>query len=210
MTTCQEGATHTKDLRLLRKAAEEGLLYLDVVPLPFVLEIQALVKEYAPDCSGAPMELPEHSAEVYAKGVQVFCHANGDAAIELAIEDMHAVGATAADDRRTVIIHSQCMRPDQLDPYVELDISPSFFTTHTFYWGDEHLVPISLRSIRIHCSTSRWRQPSKRVRRSTARGFTERSHGAGRRRKATPATVDTGGQGKSVKASVWRGRTMVK
>ena len=100
MTTCQEGATHTNDLRLLRKAAEEGLLYLDVVPLPFVLEIRALVKEYAPDFNGAPMELPEYSAEVYANGVQAFCHANGDAAIELAIEGMRAAGATTADDRR--------------------------------------------------------------------------------------------------------------
>ena len=31
------------------------------------------------------------------------------------------------------------MRPDQLDPYVALGISPSFFTEHTFFWGDVHL-----------------------------------------------------------------------
>jgi predicted amidohydrolase YtcJ len=31
VTTCQEGATHAKDLAFLRKAAAEGLLYLDIV-----------------------------------------------------------------------------------------------------------------------------------------------------------------------------------
>ena len=30
-------------------------------------------------------------------------------------------------------------RPDQLDSYVELGITPSFFTAHTFFWGDIHL-----------------------------------------------------------------------
>jgi hypothetical protein len=31
------------------------------------------------------------------------------------------------------------MRPDQLDDYAELGFSPSFFTVHTFFWGDEHV-----------------------------------------------------------------------
>ncbi|MGI9161449.1 MAG: amidohydrolase [Mycobacterium sp.] len=200
VTTCQEGATHAKDLRFLRKGAAEGLLYLDVVSLPFILEVPALVREYSPDFSGAPMELPDESrdafgtytnhlklqgikfaldgspqgktafwteplltggpggeqnwrgqplfppetvfkalAEVYSKGIQVFCHTNGDAAIDMIIDGMRAAGVTAADDRRTVIVHSQCMRPDQMDAYVELGFSPSFFTAHTFYWGEEHL-----------------------------------------------------------------------
>jgi len=96
-----------------------------------------------PDWRGQPVIPPEtiHKtmAAVHAKGLQVFCHANGDAAIDLAIDGMRATGVKAADDRRTVIVHSQCMRPDQLDPYVELGFTPSFFAAHTFYWGDEHL-----------------------------------------------------------------------
>ena len=55
------------------------------------------------------------------------------------LDGMRSAGATAGDDRRTVPIHSQCMRPDQLDDYAELGLSPSFFTVHTFYWGEEHL-----------------------------------------------------------------------
>lgn len=92
---------------------------------------------------GQPLFPPETVfkalAEVYNKGIQVFCHTNGDAAIDMVIDGMRAAGVTAADDRRTVIIHSQCMRPEQLDDYVELGFSPSFFTAHTFYWGEEHL-----------------------------------------------------------------------
>jgi predicted amidohydrolase YtcJ len=91
---------------------------------------------------GQPLLPPETIfaalAEVYGKGIQIFCHANGDAAIDMAIEGMRAAGARAAADRRTVIVHSQCMRPDQLDDYVELGFSPSFFTMHTFFWGTEH------------------------------------------------------------------------
>ena len=200
VTTVQEGATAAKDLRVLRKGADAGLLYLDVVSLPLFLEIPELVQDYAPDFVGGPAGIPDEVAKafgtyqnrlklqgikflidgspqgktafwtqplltpgpdgqqdwrgqpifppemlfktmaaVHAKGLQVFCHANGDAAIDLVIDGMRATGVKAADDRRTVIVHSQCMRPDQLDPYVELGFSPSFFAVHTFYWGDEHL-----------------------------------------------------------------------
>jgi hypothetical protein len=201
VTTVQDGATAAKDLRILRKGADEGLLYLDVVSLPLFLEIPELVQDFLPNFVGGPADIPDEAvnefgsynnrlklqgikfildgspqgktafwtqplltpgpdgqadwrgqpvfppetihktmAAVHARGLQVFCHANGDAAIDLAIDGMRKTGVKAADDRRTVIIHSQCMRPDQLDPYVELGMSPSFFSVHTFYWGDEHLV----------------------------------------------------------------------
>jgi hypothetical protein len=72
-------------------------------------------------------------------GIQVFIHANGDAAIDEAIEAVDKAGVTAADDRRTVVIHSQFQRPDQLDEYVRLGMSPSYFTNHCFFWGDVHI-----------------------------------------------------------------------
>ncbi|MEZ4559834.1 MAG: amidohydrolase family protein [Caldilineaceae bacterium] len=92
--------------------------------------------------SGAPLFPPEKVfealEEVYSKGIQVFCHANGDAAIDMIIEGAELAGVKASQDRRTVIIHSQVMRPDQIEKYVELGFSPSFFTMHTFFWGSEH------------------------------------------------------------------------
>jgi predicted amidohydrolase YtcJ len=65
VTTCQEGATHAKDLAFLRKAAAEGLLYLDIVSLPLILEVPALLKEYAPSFQGGAMELPEETAQAF-------------------------------------------------------------------------------------------------------------------------------------------------
>lgn len=200
ITTCQEGATHAGDLAFLRKGAEQGRFYLDIVSLPLVLEIPKLVSEYFPDFNGGPMSLPEEAAasfgayrdrlklggikfaldgspqgktafwskplltpgpegeanwrgqplfppelvnkaaaEAFGKGIPVFAHCNGDAAIDMMIDAARLAGVKANQDRRTVIIHSQFMRPDQLDDYADLGFTPSFFTVHAFFWGDVHL-----------------------------------------------------------------------
>jgi predicted amidohydrolase YtcJ len=41
-------------------------------------------------------------------------------------------------DRRTVLIHGQFLREDQVDTMHELGVFPSLFPMHTFYWGDWH------------------------------------------------------------------------
>jgi hypothetical protein len=38
-----------------------------------------------------------------------------------------------------VLIHGQFMREDQFDPLKALNVIPSLFPMHTFYWGDWHL-----------------------------------------------------------------------
>jgi len=72
-------------------------------------------------------------------GLQVQVHANGDATIDATIEAVEKAGITADDDRRTLVIHSQFQRPEHLDKYVELGMSPSYFTNHCFFWGDVHI-----------------------------------------------------------------------
>ena len=200
VTTAQEGATHKPDLEFLLRAADEGHLVIDVVSLPIVFDVPALVREYAPDFRGGTMELPDTAAQSFGryrnrlklagikmvldgspqgktafwteplltggpegeedhvgapvvppemvtaavaefvdKGIQVFAHANGDAAIDMIIDALRAAGVTAADGRRDVVIHSQFVRSDQLDAYAELGMTPSFFTGHTFFWGDVHV-----------------------------------------------------------------------
>jgi len=37
-----------------------------------------------------------------------------------------------------VMIHAQTVREDQLDEMAKLGIIPSFFSMHTYYWGDWH------------------------------------------------------------------------
>jgi predicted amidohydrolase YtcJ len=71
-------------------------------------------------------------------GGQLFSHANGDAAIDLVIAAHEEAGITSKDDQRDVVVHSQFVRQDQLDAYVKLGLVPSFFTNHTFYWGDDY------------------------------------------------------------------------
>jgi predicted amidohydrolase YtcJ len=77
--------------------------------------------------------------EAHARGIQVLAHVNGDRAIDqlLAIEG-DLLAATPQDDLRTVAIHAQTAREDQLDRMAELGIIPSFFAAHPFYWGDWH------------------------------------------------------------------------
>ncbi|MBO3659128.1 amidohydrolase [Acinetobacter haemolyticus] len=75
----------------------------------------------------------------FEQGWQVLAHANGDAAIDQfigAVKD--ATTKQGKADRRSVLIHSQTIRDDQLDQLKALDIIPSFFSLHTYYWGDWH------------------------------------------------------------------------
>ena len=78
-------------------------------------------------------------ARVLAAGVPLWTHANGDAAIDMVIRAHQRAGVTANDDRRHVVVHSQFVRPDQLDAYHRLGLAASFFTNHAFFWGDVHL-----------------------------------------------------------------------
>ena len=95
------------------------------------------------DYAGYPMVEEEQALamfdDAYAQGWQVINHANGDAAIDQLIRVARAAAQKHGPaDRRTVGIHSQTIREDQLDAYQELGIIPSLFGMHTFYWGDYH------------------------------------------------------------------------
>lgn len=72
------------------------------------------------------------------KGWQLFVHANGDAAIDMAIKGFDAVGIKARDNARPVVIHSQFQRPDQLKDYARIGVAPAYFSNHTYYFADIH------------------------------------------------------------------------
>lgn len=70
---------------------------------------------------------------------QLLTHANGDAAIDQLIRCMRpAVEKYGNEDRRSVLIHGQYARFDQIDSLANLKVIPSLFPMHTFYWGDWH------------------------------------------------------------------------
>ena len=78
-------------------------------------------------------------AKAHNAGIQVACHGNGDAAIDVILGAYRlAQRDFPMSDTRHRIEHCQMVREDQLDQISELGVSPSFFPSHTFYWGDRH------------------------------------------------------------------------
>ena len=70
----------------------------------------------------------------------ILAHANGDASIDQYLNVIaNAQKKYDASQRRDVIIHAQTMREDQLDRAKQLHLIPSFFSLHTYYWGDWHV-----------------------------------------------------------------------
>lgn len=80
---------------------------------------------------------------VYAmeRNAPVLCHCNGDAAgdqflrcYEAALEQIDNLYTA-----RSVMIHCQTIREDQIDIMAKHQIVPAMFPIHTFFWGDVHL-----------------------------------------------------------------------
>ncbi|MCB1841333.1 MAG: amidohydrolase [Halioglobus sp.] len=78
-------------------------------------------------------------AALHAAGHQLAIHGNGDASIDDILDAFEAAQAThPVDDPRLILIHSQMAREDQIARMRELGVTPSFFSAHTWYWGDRH------------------------------------------------------------------------
>jgi len=77
---------------------------------------------------------------VYDMGVPMNLHANGDGAIDafLRVHEKAAAG-DLGKERNITMIHSQFVRKDQLDKYVQYKILPSFYTLHTYYFAEAHI-----------------------------------------------------------------------
>ncbi len=92
---------------------------------------------------GYPVTPPEQLTPLvraaHQAGFQIAAHGNGDAAID-AILDAYQLAQEKFPraDARHRIEHCQTVREDQLDRMAQLGVSPSFFVSHTFYWGDRH------------------------------------------------------------------------
>ncbi len=82
----------------------------------------------------------EYVADAYINNWQIMSHCNGDAAIDQFLRVVAIANEEFGNvDRRTVIIHAQTAREDQVKRFVDEKIFPSFFPMHTFYWGDWHI-----------------------------------------------------------------------
>lgn len=74
---------------------------------------------------------------------QLLAHANGDAAADQMIRVYKkALELSDNPDKaklRPVLIHCQTTRRDQYEAMAEINMIPSIFTSHIWYWGDVHL-----------------------------------------------------------------------
>ncbi len=71
-------------------------------------------------------------------GLQLLAHCNGDAACEQYLQAWdHAIKEKTS--LRPVIVHAQLIDLEQLPRVKHLGLLPSFFTAHTYHWGDTHI-----------------------------------------------------------------------
>ena len=85
-----------------------------------------------------PAAYKAQAARMIAAGIPILVHANGDAAIDLMIDGVAEAIGDARPDHRSVTIHAQLIREDQLDRVADLGIVPSYLGAHPFFWGDWH------------------------------------------------------------------------
>ena len=59
-------------------------------------------------------------------------------------------------EARPLIIHAQMTRKDQIDRMSQLGVTPSFFSAHTYYWGDRHAAIFMGPERAANMSPARW------------------------------------------------------
>lgn len=101
------------------------------------------VGNYPPGYAGYGAITMEQTRDVvnwcYQHNLQIITHANGEGASDMLIAAIDAAQRKyGADNRRSVLIHGQFLREDQVDSFKRLGVFPSLFPMHTFYWGDWH------------------------------------------------------------------------
>ena len=100
-----------------------------------------------PDYCGYPWltdeEAYEYCLQAINEGRQILTHCNGDAASEQFLNAYEkALEVSDNPDKmnlRPVMIHCQTVRNDQLDRMAKINMIPSIFVGHVYYWGDVHM-----------------------------------------------------------------------
>ncbi|MCU0759438.1 MAG: amidohydrolase [Steroidobacteraceae bacterium] len=97
-------------------------------------------KNWKGELAALPPMIEKAVAGVYALGVPLNLHANGDAAIDAFLKVHEKVAADdPGKDRHVTLIHAQFTRKDHLDKYLAYRITPSLYTLHTYYFYEAHL-----------------------------------------------------------------------
>jgi predicted amidohydrolase YtcJ len=107
---------------------------------PYLKPPHGMAADYKAYPSVTQAELDRWFDLAWRNNLQLLVHCNGDAAADQMLRAARkAIAKHGMKELRPVMIHAQFVRQDQLDAMVELGITPSFFSGHTYYWGDWHI-----------------------------------------------------------------------
>ena len=102
-------------------------------------------------------ELFRQVAGLYQRRIPVAIHCNGDASIDDGLDAIEAaMEAHPWPEARPLIIHAQMTRKDQIERMALLGVTPSFFSAHTYYWGDRHAAIFMGPERAANMSPARW------------------------------------------------------
>lgn len=131
-----QGLPKNTTIKIIVDGSPQGLTALVTEPY--------LVRAFGPDNRGVPIFTQDALNELvlgyHRQGLQIALHGNGDAAIDQIIEAVSKAQAEVPrPDARHILVHAQLLRVDQIEQMENISLTPSFFTTHTFYWGEWHM-----------------------------------------------------------------------
>lgn len=96
------------------------------------------------DCA-YPVHSDEHLYDLVHQALedhaQLLAHCNGDAAAKQYVDTFEKVSQNDGYTQtyRPVMIHAQFVAHDELKRMQSIQMIPSFFVAHTYYWGDIHI-----------------------------------------------------------------------
>ena len=102
-------------------------------------------------------DLFKQVAGLHRQKVQYAIHVNGDASVDDALDAIEAAQRLQPwPEVRPLFIHAQMSRYDQIQRMATLGITPSFFSSHTYYWGDRHAAIFMGPERAANMSPARW------------------------------------------------------
>ena len=136
--TLPEGErVHLGSVKLVSDGSLQG--YTGFLNDPYFSVPEGHPPEYLGFPNQSPQQLSEQVVQFHCAGRQTAIHANGDAAISMSLDAVAAARQQCPDVTvQPVLIHAQMATGEQLTRMQALDVIPSFFNSHVYYWGDRH------------------------------------------------------------------------
>ncbi|WP_061312504.1 amidohydrolase [Clostridium botulinum] len=157
ITTVQDGLVNDNEFNLLKAMSDEKKLKVDVIGYVDLKNSKNIaknnkdyIKKYKNKYKNSEVEDFVHVA--LNENMQLITHCNGDAAADQLLNSFINVieKYNIKYTNRPVMIHAQLVKYDQIDEMKKINMIPSYFVAHTYYWGDIHIKNFgSIRAFRI-------------------------------------------------------------